>query len=545
MRTIKSWVAHCHKKHKECQINAEGVSLEGCEPFLPSRVIDVGEPDTQNSPYLMVSGETQRGIYTILSHCWGQMVQLRTFGSNISEHCQQLQWESLCKTYQDAITVTRALKVRYLWIDSLCIVQDSDNDWDLESARMAQYYGNAYCTISADAASDGSQGCFIQRSEYVRARLPFQTFACMNKHTTVLTNKESPSVALAKDPMHRRAWCVQERLLSRRTLHFSADQVYFECKRCLTAEDGRYHGRGYISNDFYEVVALKEVGKTETSKPQLKQLSASQRYYKIAAWFSTCLLTFSEDKLRALAGLQQSYSVIYGARFHAAVWFHATNLAQTVETLWWAPTIHCQGGRHLKECNWSTPRSFPAWSWVSCNVSIEVTRLYGIHHLRELALRSQLTQPTLLRCFDDCPCGNHQYPVLAISTKLIHKSLDDPDIIFEPDDRSSFRFTDGTEVDISLHDHPRTEPDFLILALLQNIDSQALEFSDRRRCVKIQNSAVSNVRHGRNRWFQSALLLRLSEHSCRGTHYKRIGAATITSAEGIFEEREWETIYLD
>ncbi|KAF2621653.1 HET-domain-containing protein [Macroventuria anomochaeta] len=257
MRTIKSWVSHCDKKHAQCQINAVGRSLENSPPYLPSRVIDVGLNDSLDSPYLMIPGQNQRGFYTILSHCWGEVRQLCTSDHNMSQHRQQLPWDLLCKTYQDAITVTKSLNIRYLWIDSLCIVQDSSEDWKYESARMAQYYGDAYCTIAADAAVDGSKGLFVQEHEFLRARLPVQTFMCHHDHTTMLTNKQRPSIVLARNPMHRRAWCVQERLLSRRTLQFSTDQVYFECKRCLKAEDGRYYGRGSMSHSFYEVVDLK------------------------------------------------------------------------------------------------------------------------------------------------------------------------------------------------------------------------------------------------------------------------------------------------
>src|SRR5690242_20613458 len=240
MRTIKSWIAHCERKHKECQINAIGISLNQEKPRLPSRVIDVGSHSGQDPPYLMVTKDTQHGFYTTLSHCWGQAIQLRTTKDSVSDHCQQILWSSLCKTYQEAITITKALKIRYLWIDSLCIIQDCADDWKHESALMAQYYGNSYCTIAADAAADGSQGCFMQHQGCIGATVPVRL---RGKHSLVLTNRQRPSVVLSQDPMHQRAWCVQERLLSRRTLHFSTDQIYLECKRGLKAEDGRYYGR--------------------------------------------------------------------------------------------------------------------------------------------------------------------------------------------------------------------------------------------------------------------------------------------------------------
>lgn len=61
--------------------------------------------------------------------------------------------------FQDAIIITRQLGLRYLWIDSLCIIQDSLRDWETEAAKMASIYQNSYVTISATDASNGSAKC--------------------------------------------------------------------------------------------------------------------------------------------------------------------------------------------------------------------------------------------------------------------------------------------------------------------------------------------------------------------------------------------------
>jgi hypothetical protein len=74
-----------------------------------------------------------------------------------------VQFSSLPRTFREAIAITRALGIAYLWVDSLCIIQDDDDDWRAESAKMGFVYEQAYCTIAATAASDGSQGCFAQK----------------------------------------------------------------------------------------------------------------------------------------------------------------------------------------------------------------------------------------------------------------------------------------------------------------------------------------------------------------------------------------------
>jgi hypothetical protein len=84
--------------------------------------------------------------------------------SNIDALHQEIPVDSLCKTFQDAIIVTQALGLGYLWIDSLCIIQDDEHDWDQESATMADVYGNAVVNIAATNAIDGSAGLFVERS---------------------------------------------------------------------------------------------------------------------------------------------------------------------------------------------------------------------------------------------------------------------------------------------------------------------------------------------------------------------------------------------
>lgn len=72
-------------------------------------------------------------------------------------------WFELPKTFQEAIALTRKLGVRYLWIDSLCIIQDDHHGWEVESAKMATIYSLSYLTIAATHAADSQQGCFSTR----------------------------------------------------------------------------------------------------------------------------------------------------------------------------------------------------------------------------------------------------------------------------------------------------------------------------------------------------------------------------------------------
>ena len=150
--------------------------------------------------------------------------------------------KELPQTFQDAITVTRRLQIRYLWIDSLCILQDSPEDWTHESVQMHHVYGNAYVTLAADDSRDSSQGLF-------RGRLP-----SLATPTIVVTawkealakrfiviHRRFWSESVAESPLNRRAWVLQERYLSPRIIHFGETQILWECKSrdcCETFPDG-------------------------------------------------------------------------------------------------------------------------------------------------------------------------------------------------------------------------------------------------------------------------------------------------------------------
>lgn len=116
--TILQWLKECDESHTESCPSQPGLEL----PVLPSRVIDVGESDGSREPYLFVP-DGCCGRYTTLSHCWGKHLPLKTTMSTLRTRRHAIPFETLPKTYRDAVSITRSLGIRYVWIDSLCIVQ--------------------------------------------------------------------------------------------------------------------------------------------------------------------------------------------------------------------------------------------------------------------------------------------------------------------------------------------------------------------------------------------------------------------------------------
>ena len=184
LQLSKQWLKSCQACHKSCP------PIKDRE--LPTRVLDVGSK--KQDPKLVDSADISggEGCYVALSHCWGSRPpDLLLTSLNLRSHLNTMPFHTLAKNFQDAITVTRFLGYRYLWIDSLCIIQDSEADWQVQCSRMEMVYANAALTIAAAAAPDAHEGFLRQRTlqdgEYVNS--PFQ--------------RRAPSHTMSKPPVHR------------------------------------------------------------------------------------------------------------------------------------------------------------------------------------------------------------------------------------------------------------------------------------------------------------------------------------------------------
>jgi hypothetical protein len=217
-KLLREWLRVCDKDH-DC-------SPESNTP-LPTRVLDVGN---QQNPELLRLYFTKgaRGKYIALSHCWGKLKENEkfcTYRHNITALRQGIDFNKLPKNFQDAITVTRGLGERFLWIDSLCIIQEDKDDWDKESKRMEMVFGSAYCTIAASSAKSSLQG-------FLNPRLPKQCASVPNASNASLyfcENIDNFHRDVEEGELSKRGWVFQERALSRRTIHFTKEQTYWEC----------------------------------------------------------------------------------------------------------------------------------------------------------------------------------------------------------------------------------------------------------------------------------------------------------------------------
>jgi hypothetical protein len=229
---LQHWLSDCDNNHtcQPSQLASETshVSVKR----LPTRLIDVGAA-SDSKVHLWETAPGDTGEWIALSHKWGGR-HLSTTPENLQEHLDGLQLSVLPATFRDAVTVTRALGRRYLWIDSLCIIQGPDGDFKDEAKHMEDVYSGAYCVIAASSASDHYSGFLKKRNarDYVsmcregKGQSPFYVCQAIDDFKEHVLN----------GALHRRGWVLQEHALARRTLFFTEHQTYFECSNGVRCE---------------------------------------------------------------------------------------------------------------------------------------------------------------------------------------------------------------------------------------------------------------------------------------------------------------------
>ncbi|KAL5586394.1 hypothetical protein FOBRF1_016264 [Fusarium oxysporum] len=320
-RLFQKWLHVCDNEHG----HARDASSGGCAVQMPTRLIYVGESsehleDIKDSGFLR---------YLTLSHCWGGSTSLSTLTSNIDKFRSEIPHEQLPLNFQEAIKVTRALKISYLWIDSLCIIQDDPEDWRREAARMGQVFSNAYCTIAAAAAAASNEG--------------FLTPKLNSALSATLKTPEGESA-----PLNTRGWVMQERALSRRTLHFTKTQVYWECGNGL-------HGERLfkLSNPQSALFADSDFPKAILKYYKGGRITLFQNLYEK---YSRLNFSYTSDRPVAILGLEKHLSSVLQTRGEFGVF--EQYLARSL--LWSRPE-----NISLNSITFQDDYHVPSWSWMA------------------------------------------------------------------------------------------------------------------------------------------------------------------------------------
>lgn len=224
------WLRRCLSTHEKC------LKARPLANFMPTRVIDVGNGKVRLVETAEETIPEPERRYFALSYCWGTTQIITTRSGNLKRHLEDISFQALSRTFQDAVTTTRRLSFQYLWIDSLCIIQDSKSDWEREAVQMCDIYRNATLTLAAAHDSGGEESCFFNVTGGLRylplvveldVRTPdHEHFRCRPVFEGRGRGMDLKEISLDREPaLHGRAWVLQEQLLSLQSLSFDGPKL--------------------------------------------------------------------------------------------------------------------------------------------------------------------------------------------------------------------------------------------------------------------------------------------------------------------------------
>ncbi|KAK0638518.1 heterokaryon incompatibility protein-domain-containing protein, partial [Cercophora newfieldiana] len=339
----RSWLDDCNKSHPQC-------SLSSNPPQLPTRLLDLHA--SEDTVRLIDTRGTKVIPYIALSYCWGNDSLPLTLSETTLPQNHQI--ASFPPSFQDAIRLTRALNIRYLWIDSLCILQDCIPDWESESSKMLQYYSGAFLVLAASRAASPASGFLrardacevVQQRYFPNAAGEGVTARRFSQHLTFDLNCGSAKCA----PLDTRAWALQERLSARRIVHFYDAEMIWECEAGAKCECGKLsEGNRLLENGILPLKMRMAQGVAAGKKSPEEGFRA---WAGLVEHYTRCNLTQDDDRLPAIGGLARMFST-------------EGRQGRYVAGMWERTLLPCILWRVGDSVNARRARTYvaPSWSW--------------------------------------------------------------------------------------------------------------------------------------------------------------------------------------
>lgn len=339
MARVREWIEYCNQNHIKCQ--------DRKAPRMPTRILDVGDSETPQFTFL-VETQGQCGRYIALSHCWGKANSFLLTHDTLEDMKRGFPLEQAPATFRDAIIITRKLGIRYLWIDSLCIIQGDTKDWEIESSRMGEVYRDAYLTIAASSASSDEES-FLKPRRPACSSLNV-VFPSGKKTQIFLTHQNTQdgewiyNSGNFQGPLATRGWTLQEAYLSRRQLKFLEHNIVWDChEHTIEENDCKRHQ-----------IYARDTERIEELLPKLRNkfLPVYEGWYTMIQRYSARQFSFHSDRLPALSGLATLVAKHRNGDYLAGIWWE-----DAVYGLCWE-----RKRRHLTK-----PDCYiaPSWSWAS------------------------------------------------------------------------------------------------------------------------------------------------------------------------------------
>ncbi|KAL9599062.1 MAG: hypothetical protein Q9219_004096 [cf. Caloplaca sp. 3 TL-2023] len=367
----KQWMQQCEFSHPNCPRQRHS--------RLPKRVLDL-YPDDPSATLILSITDGSFGRYACLSYWWGltmQRTQLTT--SNLASYLGGISLQLLPQSIQDAIFTARRLGFRYLWIDSLCIIQDSPEDKAREIERMDQVYSNADLTISAANADDCALG-FLAKRNGLESDAPIRLpFLCpdwtVGNLTLVMYNNPT-----RHEPLYSRSWPFQEHLLSARVLIYGSEQMLWVCQQDSSTGTGATFKDGGPAYD-PSVTGLKYMRMFLYRRDIISRGFARKNLWiDLVIEYSSRKQSIPDDKIHALQGIASRYSKLMEDKYIAGLW-----QSWLLPGLMWKRSGDAQVQRQ---------RQYPSWSWLSIDGAVSMEKADDAIYKAESVVNIQLVQFT-------------------------------------------------------------------------------------------------------------------------------------------------------
>ncbi|KAF2669753.1 hypothetical protein BT63DRAFT_425424 [Microthyrium microscopicum] len=394
----KEWLEKCRRTHAICR----SVFKDRDNKWLPRRLIDLIQP---TSPRLLQRNmDAIDGPYAAVSHCWGKDTSfLQLTQDNEASFCKEISWDCLPKSFQHSMITCHRTGLRYIWIDSLCIMQSGSNateDWKVQAGEMRNVYLNCTVNISIDHSPGPNNGAYVERnpnfmqtcqvySSLFRSKgknVQFSSYRSHDPQSSALdSSSEDPDnislmmlcnihsfdsdnrFAREKLPLSTRAWVLQERLLSPRVLHFTKDRISWECSFTsvdeypptgLTGTDEAYDPFWYTP--FNMQLALEKAEEpAEKANPGWNILPLLFVWSEVINSYTRRELTYPDkDKLVAFSAITDRFSNILNSAYHAGLF-----QCHLPASLAWVCPI-------LKDRPALEEYRAPSWSWAKLDGEI-------------------------------------------------------------------------------------------------------------------------------------------------------------------------------
>ncbi|PQE32222.1 heterokaryon incompatibility protein [Rutstroemia sp. NJR-2017a WRK4] len=349
----KAWLDRCIATHSECQSEKS--------TWVPTRLLELG---SSNDKFLRLIDTREKVVnkpYVTLSHCWGLFDFFKLTNENISLMLTGIDTDILASTFKDAIRTARFLGVQYLWIDALCILQDSKEDWELESALMGKVYRNGLCNLSATGSKNGEEGLFTNHCKrYPPMTYPFSVTSSWDNENNGFWDVRLTYLRkghLLNGPLLDRGWLFRKELWRDEISisdpsSFTGSVINMMHVKVTPMFSPLRNELLNFKHQFEPIDARKDVSLQYASK-MLKL------WAQTVSNFSRCQLTREKDKLPALSGIAKAIQpFLTNRKYLAGLWRDEFS----PNFLWFVVNSKMGSGQPSRR-----PQNYraPSWSWAS------------------------------------------------------------------------------------------------------------------------------------------------------------------------------------